>query len=263
MPHGVSGQRRRTRSSRTWRPACPRGCSSRSSASRSATRSSARFKARGTVDDARRCRRRTGASDDRGPGRLDSLCNVLADTYPDAEIILMGVREPKCLIHAPNESVDPAEIEHSRSPRPSSSRSTPRPADEPDVHRRGLARRLERAARQAVDADLTGVLVTPRARPPVPDRLRADRHHGAHHDARRARLGWAGHDRADPRAARRRGRTRRRRAVAARLDGRGRPLRGDGGAAGAGRAATPSPTRPGRCTCSASSTRCPGRATSR
>jgi hypothetical protein len=35
-----------------------------------------------------------------------------ADTYPDAEIFLMGVEEPKCLIHAPNESVDPSEIEH-------------------------------------------------------------------------------------------------------------------------------------------------------
>jgi acetylornithine deacetylase/succinyl-diaminopimelate desuccinylase-like protein len=35
---------------------------------------------------------------------------VLADTYPDAELILMGVEEPLALIHAPNESVDPAEI---------------------------------------------------------------------------------------------------------------------------------------------------------
>ena len=31
-------------------------------------------------------------------------------TYPDAEIILMGVEEPQALIHAPNESVDPREI---------------------------------------------------------------------------------------------------------------------------------------------------------
>jgi hypothetical protein len=36
---------------------------------------------------------------------------VFADTYPDAELILMGVEEPLCLIHAPNESVDPSEIE--------------------------------------------------------------------------------------------------------------------------------------------------------
>ena len=37
---------------------------------------------------------------------------MLAETYPDAEIMLLGVEEPKCLIHAPNESVDPSEIEH-------------------------------------------------------------------------------------------------------------------------------------------------------
>ncbi|WP_245671497.1 dipeptidase [Nocardia amamiensis] len=35
-----------------------------------------------------------------------------AAAYPDAEIMLLGVEEPKCLIHAPNESVDPKEIEH-------------------------------------------------------------------------------------------------------------------------------------------------------
>jgi acetylornithine deacetylase/succinyl-diaminopimelate desuccinylase-like protein len=46
-----------------------------------------------------------------GQGGSIPLCNVLADTYPDAEIMLFGVEEPKCLIHAPNESVDPSEIE--------------------------------------------------------------------------------------------------------------------------------------------------------
>jgi acetylornithine deacetylase/succinyl-diaminopimelate desuccinylase-like protein len=46
-----------------------------------------------------------------GQGGSIPLCNVLADTYPDAEIMLLGVEEPKCLIHAPNESVDPGEIE--------------------------------------------------------------------------------------------------------------------------------------------------------
>jgi acetylornithine deacetylase/succinyl-diaminopimelate desuccinylase-like protein len=46
-----------------------------------------------------------------GQGGSIPLCNVLADTYPDAELILMGVEEPQCLIHAPNESVDPREIE--------------------------------------------------------------------------------------------------------------------------------------------------------
>jgi hypothetical protein len=31
---------------------------------------------------------------------------------PGAEIVLYGVEEPACLIHAPNESVAPSEIEH-------------------------------------------------------------------------------------------------------------------------------------------------------
>lgn len=47
-----------------------------------------------------------------GQGGSIPLCNVFADTYPEAEIMLIGVEEPKCLIHAPNESVDPTEIEH-------------------------------------------------------------------------------------------------------------------------------------------------------
>jgi acetylornithine deacetylase/succinyl-diaminopimelate desuccinylase-like protein len=45
-----------------------------------------------------------------GQGGSIPLCNVFADTYPDAELILMGVEEPLALIHAPNESVDPNEI---------------------------------------------------------------------------------------------------------------------------------------------------------
>ncbi|QLY34123.1 dipeptidase [Nocardia huaxiensis] len=47
-----------------------------------------------------------------GQGGAIPLCNVFADTYPDTEIMLLGVEEPKCLIHAPNESVDPTEIEN-------------------------------------------------------------------------------------------------------------------------------------------------------
>jgi acetylornithine deacetylase/succinyl-diaminopimelate desuccinylase-like protein len=47
-----------------------------------------------------------------GQGGSIPLCNVLAETYPEAEIFLMGVEEPRSLIHAPNESVDPSEIEH-------------------------------------------------------------------------------------------------------------------------------------------------------
>ena len=46
-----------------------------------------------------------------GQGGSIPLCNVLHDTFPDAEIMLLGVEEPRCLIHAPNESVDPSEIE--------------------------------------------------------------------------------------------------------------------------------------------------------
>jgi acetylornithine deacetylase/succinyl-diaminopimelate desuccinylase-like protein len=46
-----------------------------------------------------------------GQGGSIPLCNVFEETYPDAEIILMGVEEPLALIHAPNESVDPGEIE--------------------------------------------------------------------------------------------------------------------------------------------------------
>lgn len=47
-----------------------------------------------------------------GQGGSIPLCNVFQDTFPSAEIMLMGVEEPRCLIHAPNESVDPSEIEH-------------------------------------------------------------------------------------------------------------------------------------------------------
>jgi acetylornithine deacetylase/succinyl-diaminopimelate desuccinylase-like protein len=46
-----------------------------------------------------------------GQGGSIPLCNVFTETYPDAELILMGVEEPLALIHAPNESVDPAEIQ--------------------------------------------------------------------------------------------------------------------------------------------------------
>jgi hypothetical protein len=45
-----------------------------------------------------------------GQGGSIPLCNVFVETYPDAELLLMGVEEPLALIHAPNESVDPGEI---------------------------------------------------------------------------------------------------------------------------------------------------------
>jgi cysteinylglycine-S-conjugate dipeptidase len=47
-----------------------------------------------------------------GQGGSIPLCNVLQETFPKAEIMLIGVEEPLCLIHAPNESVAPSEIEN-------------------------------------------------------------------------------------------------------------------------------------------------------
>jgi acetylornithine deacetylase/succinyl-diaminopimelate desuccinylase-like protein len=51
------------------------------------------------------------ATTSQGQGASIPLCNVLQRTFPDAEIMLLGVEEPRCMIHAPNESVDPSEIE--------------------------------------------------------------------------------------------------------------------------------------------------------
>ncbi|TQF67208.1 dipeptidase [Rhodococcus spelaei] len=47
-----------------------------------------------------------------GQGGSIPLCNVFAAEVPGAEIVMLGVEEPRCLIHAPNESVDPSEIEN-------------------------------------------------------------------------------------------------------------------------------------------------------
>ena len=66
-----------------------------------------------------------------GQGGSIPLCNVLADTYPDAELILMGVEEPQALIHAPNESVRPRrDRARWRSPRHCSCNATQRWARE-------------------------------------------------------------------------------------------------------------------------------------
>jgi acetylornithine deacetylase/succinyl-diaminopimelate desuccinylase-like protein len=46
-----------------------------------------------------------------GQGGSIPLCTALQDAFPEAEIMLLGVEEPRCLIHAANESVDPTEIE--------------------------------------------------------------------------------------------------------------------------------------------------------
>ncbi|GAC58369.1 peptidase M20 family protein [Gordonia hirsuta DSM 44140 = NBRC 16056] len=45
-----------------------------------------------------------------GQGGSIPLCTVLSEAVPDAEIALLGVEEPRCAIHAPNESVDPQEL---------------------------------------------------------------------------------------------------------------------------------------------------------
>ena len=47
-----------------------------------------------------------------GDGGSIPLCNVFQETFPAAEIMLLGVEEPLCRIHAPNESVDLGEIEN-------------------------------------------------------------------------------------------------------------------------------------------------------
>jgi acetylornithine deacetylase/succinyl-diaminopimelate desuccinylase-like protein len=46
-----------------------------------------------------------------GQGGSIPLCTLLQNAMPQAEILMYGVEEPRCLIHAPNESVDPSEIE--------------------------------------------------------------------------------------------------------------------------------------------------------
>ena len=44
--------------------------------------------------------------------RADTALQRACRDVPGGGDLLMGVEEPKCLIHAPNESVDPSEIEH-------------------------------------------------------------------------------------------------------------------------------------------------------
>ena len=50
--------------------------------------------------------------DTQGQGGSIPLCTVFQETFPDAEIMLLGVCEPECRIHAPNESVHPSEVEN-------------------------------------------------------------------------------------------------------------------------------------------------------
>ncbi len=46
-----------------------------------------------------------------GQGGSIPLCTALASAHPDAEVLLFGVEEPACHIHASDESVHPAELE--------------------------------------------------------------------------------------------------------------------------------------------------------
>jgi acetylornithine deacetylase/succinyl-diaminopimelate desuccinylase-like protein len=46
-----------------------------------------------------------------GEGGSNPLVSVFAQTFPETEIMLYGIEEPKSSCHAPNESVDPRQIE--------------------------------------------------------------------------------------------------------------------------------------------------------
>lgn len=46
----------------------------------------------------------------RGDGGSVPVCAALAVAFPASEMVLLGVEEPACRVHAPNESVAPAEI---------------------------------------------------------------------------------------------------------------------------------------------------------
>ena len=94
--------------SRRWRHGTS---TSNSSAGSPGSRSPARLMRRRSQPWPRRCRRCTAAEVTLyGSGGSIPLCNVFQETFPDAEIMLLGVEEPQSLIHAPNESVDPSEI---------------------------------------------------------------------------------------------------------------------------------------------------------
>ena len=128
---------------------------------------------------------------------------------------------------------------------------------DPFLHHRGL--RAQDGARRSAsrDAGLAGVLVTPGPGPGLPHRLPADRDHRAAHPARDARrTGEPTHDRPGPGAPRRRGGARRAGAVAGRLDDGSDPYAATATLLDPRRPLRRSPTRPGRCTCSACSGRC-------
>jgi acetylornithine deacetylase/succinyl-diaminopimelate desuccinylase-like protein len=47
----------------------------------------------------------------RGDGGSVPVCSALSGNFPASELLLLGVEEPRCHVHAPNESVAPGEIE--------------------------------------------------------------------------------------------------------------------------------------------------------
>ena len=87
-----------------------------------------------------------------GQGGSIPLCNVFAETYPEAELILMGVEEPLALIHAPNESVDPTEIANMALSRPSSSSATPATPRDPTVVGAPQRRRIQKTQIDSVES---------------------------------------------------------------------------------------------------------------
>ena len=125
-----------------------------------------------------------------------------------------------------------------------------------------FAARMQRAAEQADEAGLTGVLVTP-----GPDLVYLTGYAPIAITERLTLLVLVRRRRdpamvPDARAPRRRDGAGAGTLALTRLDRRQRPLRGRGAAAATRTAATRSPTRRGRCTCSGSSRRCPAPATS-
>ena len=97
-----------------------------------------------------------------GQGGSIPLCNVLAETFPDAEIILMGVEEPNCLIHAPERERRPVGDRAHGARRGAVPRALcGSPAMSVQFTVDDYRGRIAHAAQQAADIGLSGVLITP------------------------------------------------------------------------------------------------------
>ena len=109
IPNGIKGQEAQDAMiAHLEQAACRGACAARSSASRSATRSPGSLSGPGYESMKAAMEEAYGREQTtEGQGGSIPLCNVLAETYPDAEIMLMGVEEPKCLIHAPERERGP------------------------------------------------------------------------------------------------------------------------------------------------------------